>query len=156
MKKNAVVRSTESPFPDKKNIVIVEPIAFTQCSSCTQSCSKRNINIPALNKNNFQLKQGSLVIISTSKVQEGLESFFAIVFPILMAILGYIFSEQFFYLLKKIIKIGIMSSETCPEGFKALSVITFFLLATFIVLKTIKSKIFFIYPEITNVLELES
>lgn len=153
MNKNAIVRSIESPFADKKNIVIVEPIAFTQCSTCTQTCSKRSVTLPAVNKNNFPLKVGSLVIISTSKVQEGIESFISLVFPIMMAILGYICSNPIFLQLRKFFITGIFSNQNCPEGFKALCVILFFAIATFIVLRGFKTKVHFVYPEITNVLE---
>ena len=50
-------------------------------------------------------------------------------------------------------KIKNMPWEDCPEGFKALCVILFFAIATFIVLRGFKSKVHFVYPEITNVLE---
>ena len=64
MQKNAIVKSTVSPDPKRSNVVIVEPVAFTECASCSQSCTKRGRTLPVLNSQNFTLKPGSLVIIA--------------------------------------------------------------------------------------------
>lgn len=154
MQKNAIVRSIDSDQKTKK-IVIVEPVAFTECAGCSQICSKKQQTIPAINKKNFQLKPGSLVIISTTKMQEAIESIVSLVFPIAMAIAGYFLSDPIFAFISRLIKKDGIQNTVSPEGIKALIVIIFFGLASFLVLKITRSKIAFNYPEITNVLEQE-
>lgn len=156
MQKNAIVRSLETPDAKKKNLVIVEPISFTECAGCTQACSKRNSNIAAVNVKNFKLKPGYLVTIATSKVHEAVEGIIALCFPVIMAVTGFFLSNPIFQFIQKNIKKDGTSNAVCPEGFKALIVVIFFALAAFIVLKISRAKFFPGYPEITDVLEQEN
>ena len=156
MQKNAIVKSTVSPDPKRSNVVIVEPVAFTECASCSQSCTKRGRTLPVLNSQNFTLKPGSLVIIASSKVEEAVESIVALIFPILMSIAGFFLSNPIFQAVSRIIKKGGTSNAACPEGIKALIVILFFALASFIVFKVTRSGVLLIYPEIKDVLEPEN
>ncbi|MCR5613099.1 SoxR reducing system RseC family protein [Treponema sp.] len=156
MQKNAIVKSTTSPDPKRSNIVLVEPVAFTECAHCTQSCTKRGKIFPAVNSQNLPLKAGSLVIIASSKVEEFIESIVSLVFPIVMAVAGYLLSNPIFNLVTKIIKKSGTQNAACPEGIKALIVILFFGLAAFIVLKITHSGMLLIYPEIKDVLEQEN
>lgn len=152
MQKNAIVRD---PAPEQKNksIVIVEPLAFTECAGCAQACKKRSPTVPALNKHNFPLETGSPVIISTSKLHETLESIISLIFPIAAAVAGYALSNPLFRFASSLFKKNIPPDITCPEGIKALIAAVFFAIAAFLVLKITRSRAVYGCPEITDVLE---
>lgn len=152
MQKNAIVRDINSTDSKKQNVILVEPIAFAECAHCHENCTKRIQTLYAVNPQNFEIKNGSLVIISTSKIQEAVQSIISLVFPILMAIAGFILSNPIYRLFSSIKKSGTLSTA-CPEGTKSLIVILFFAVASSIVLVISRSKKFLIYPEITDVLE---
>lgn len=151
MQKNAIVKKLNINSK-KQNLVLVEPVSFSECASCKQACNKRGILVEAVNKKNLPLKEGSLVLIASSKSLEAIESIISLVFPILMAILGYILSTKIYSFLQKFIHTSMMQSATCPEGIKALCVVLFFALSSLLVLKITRRKNLFFYPEITNVL----
>ena len=88
-------------------------------------------------------------------MQEAIESIVSLVFPIAMAVAGYFLSDPIFAFISRLIKKDGIQNTVSPEGIKALIVIIFFGLASFLVLKITRSKIAFNYPEITNVLEQE-
>ena len=151
MQKNAIVRSLNYPDSKNKNTVLVEPIAFTECASCHENCSRKGYTVPATNIHNFNLKEGSLVIIKSSKVQEALESIICLLFPIASAILGFCLSNPIYNLIKK----GGTPGTACPEGIKSLIVLLFFILASAAVYMLSRARKLLIYPEITDVLEQE-
>ncbi|MBQ0002390.1 MAG: SoxR reducing system RseC family protein [Treponema sp.] len=152
MQKNAIVRNINSTDSKKRNVILVELIAFTECAHCHESCSKKGHILSAVNPHGFEIKNGSLVIITTSKIQEALESIIALLFPIGMAVTGFFLSNPIYNFFKNIKKSGI-SNAACPEGIKSLIVILFFALAAFIVLIATRAKKLLVYPEITDVLE---
>ena len=152
MQKNAIVRYLNKKDSKNKNTVIVEPIAFTECAACHEKCSRKGYTVPAVNIHNFDLKEGSLVIIKSSKVQEALESIICLLFPIASAILGFCLANPIYSLIKK----GGTPDTACPEGLKSLIVLVFFVLASLLVYILSRARKLLIYPEITDVLEQEN
>lgn len=152
MQKNAIVRNINSTDSKKQNVILVEPIAFAECAHCHENCSKNGHTLYAVNPHGFEIKNGSLVIITTSKIQEAIESIVALLFPIGMAIAGFFLSNPIYALFSKIKKSGTLSTA-CPEGTKSLIVILFFALAALIVLLITRARKLLVYPEITDVLE---
>ncbi|MBQ0162094.1 MAG: SoxR reducing system RseC family protein [Treponema sp.] len=152
MQKNAIVHDVNSTDSKNRKVILVEPIAFAECAHCHENCTKRIQTLFAVNPKNFEIKNGSLVIISTSKIQEAIQSIISLVFPIVMAIAGFVLSNPIYSFFQSIKKSG-ASSTACPEGTKSLIVILFFSLASFIVLITSRARKLLIYPEITDVLE---
>ena len=106
---------------------------------------------PSVIQSAFNLKEGSLVIIKSSKVQEALESIICLLFPIASAILGFCLSNPIYNLIKK----GGTPGTACPEGIKSLIVLIFFILASAAVYMLSRARKLLIYPEITDVLEQE-
>lgn len=152
MQKNAIVRDVNSIDSQKRKVILVEPIAFAECAHCHENCTKRIQTLFAVNPKNFEIKNGSLVIISTSKIQEAIESIIALLFPIGMAVTGFFLADPLFKFFAGIKKSGTLSTA-CPEGTKSLIVIIFFAIAAAIVLTFSRAKKFLTYPEITDVLE---
>ncbi|MBP5403350.1 MAG: SoxR reducing system RseC family protein [Treponema sp.] len=152
MKKNAIVRKINTDDPKRKNIVIVEPIAYTECAGCHENCSKKGNLIPAANTQNLSLKEGSLVIISSSKTQEALESIIFLLFPIVSAITGFVLSNPIYSFFMNLKKSGTLSTA-CPESIKAVIVLLFFASASLLVFILSRTKKLMLYPEITDVLE---
>lgn len=156
MKKNGIVRSLEAPDTKRKNAVVVEPLSSMECAGCSQTCSKRNSYITAVNSRNLPIKINSLVKVASSKKQEAVEAFISLFFPVIMAIAGYFLSNPIYRLISGWIKKDSAFNAVCPEGAKALIVIIFFAVAVIAVLALTRSKLLLVYPEITDVLEPEN
>lgn len=104
MQKNGIVRSLEAPDTKRKNAVVVEPLSSMECAGCSQTCSKRNSYITAVNSRNLPIKINSLVKVASSKKQEAVEAFISLFFPVIMAIAGYFLSNPIYRLISGWIK----------------------------------------------------
>lgn len=80
----------------KENSVTVVPLITDACISCTSPCTKRGKPFSVVNKNNFALSKGSIVSIGASKIQQMIQGFFSLLFPIVCSVTGYNICPLFF------------------------------------------------------------
>ena len=137
MRDFAIVKKIEG------QLVQVVPMISDACISCDSSdCSKQGKTFSVINKQNFDLKENSVVKIGVSKISQCLQGIAALLIPILCAVFGYIFAPALSQ------RLGIDFSE----GFQAISVLAFFLAACLVVFVISRSSIHITLPEITQVL----
>ncbi len=123
--------------------VEVVSLISNACINCEDSsCARQGKSFLALNKRNLPIKENSIVRIEVSRVSRGIQGISALVFPLLAAIGGYIFSPIIAQ------KYGLPFSE----NFTALCIASSFSIAAFIVFLFSRSNIHISLPEITQVL----
>ena len=71
------------------NSVSVLPVINDECAKCASGCSKRGSQFTAKNPQNFSVRTGSIVAVSTPKSKQALEGILSLVVPFLSAICGY-------------------------------------------------------------------
>lgn len=153
MQKNAIIKEKTKEIHNGSEVYTAEIISSLECAGCTENCKKVRPIVKVTNTKNLALTNGSLVILSLSKIQEALESIISLGIPILSAFAGFIFSNPIFRFFYSLIKKGSTQGTACPESIKALITLVFFAFAAFLVLKITHSKRRFFYMEITDVLE---
>jgi len=137
MRDFAIVKKIEG------QLVQVAPLISDACISCGSSdCEKQGKTFSVINKQNFDLKENSVVKIGVSKASQCLQGIAALLIPILCAIFGYIFAPALSQ------RLGIIFSER----FQAVTVLAFFLAACLAVFAISRSSIHITLPEITQVL----
>jgi len=129
MRDFAIVKKIEG------QLVQVAPMISDACISCNSSdCEKQGKTFSVINKQNFDIKENSVVKIGVSKASQCLQGIAALLIPILCAALSQ--------------RLGMIFSE----GFQAVTVLAFFLTACIVVFVISRSSIHITLPEITQVL----
>lgn len=88
----------------------VLPMITGPCLSCKERCAQRGAPFSVSNEKKFEIKEGSIVSIATSKKAEAVQSIISLCAPIMCASLAFIFSpniSQIFF------------HRPATEGFKA-------------------------------------
>lgn len=123
-------------------LVQVVPLISDSCINCTSSdCSKLGKAFNVINKNNFELKEKSIVKIGVSKISQCIQGILSLLIPIISAVIGYIFSPALAQRL----------DFNCTEGFQALTVLIFFAFPCIAVFVISRSSLHITLPEITQV-----
>ena len=125
--------------------IIVTPLEKSECTTCSQGCSKNSTQLQVLNPDNLEIKPGIFVKIFTSRKNQIIQGNVAILVPIIFAVCGYFLSTPIISLFNK----------TPGDGIKALFVLIFLIVPSFIIL--ILSKKFGKYsmPKITEIVDLK-
>ena len=108
MTKKAIVVSTD------KKITVLE-LKKDECAGCSLACTKKSSPIEVSNPQNFQLKKGSLVLISAGKKVQAMQGIISLLFPVLFALAGYFLASPILSIFNK----------TAGDGAKALFVLIF-------------------------------
>ena len=103
--------------------VSVSPIQKAGCASCKAECSQKSKAFVTANPFNFQVKAGDLVLIENSRKTQALQGIISLFFPIASAASGFFFAP----------KIAGLFGRQCGDGFRALSVLVFLILASLLV-----------------------
>lgn len=137
MRDFAIVKKIEG------QLVQVVPMISDACVNCGSSdCEKQGKTFSVINKQNFDLKENSVVKIGVSKASQCIQGITSLLIPILCAVIGYIFAPALSQ------RFGIAFSE----GFQAVATLAFFLTACLAVFAISRSSIHITLPEITQVL----
>lgn len=136
MKITAVVVSTQN------NTISVSPIQKEGCAACTAECKHKSNSFVTANPFHLQVKTGDLVLIENSRKSQALQGIFSLLFPIASAILGYFLVP----------KIAHLFGKESGDGFRALGVLVFLLLASLIVYITSRTILPPERPQISSVL----
>ncbi|MBR4004571.1 MAG: SoxR reducing system RseC family protein [Treponema sp.] len=117
MKITAVVVSTQN------NTISVTPLKKAGCASCTAECGHKSNSFVTANPFNLPVKTGDIVMIENSRKTQALQGIFSLVFPVASAVAGYFLMP----------KIAHLFGKESGDGFRAIGVLAFLLLASLIV-----------------------
>lgn len=126
-----------------KECATVLPVISDECAKCASGCSRQGSPFTVRNPQNFTVRKGSIVAISTPKERQALEGLLSLVVPFICAILGYFAGAP------------IASALRLPsgDGARAVGVLLFLAASSALVLFVTRKIPEFSKPEITEILQ---
>ena len=121
----------------------VLPMITGACLSCKEQCAQRGTPFTVSNEKKFEIKEGSIVSITTSPKAEAVQSILSLCAPVLCAIAAFFFAPP--------ISMAIFH-QTATEGFKAACALAGIIIPATIVFAVSRFKIRPSQPYIEKVL----